>query len=192
MCNVSLKIRREQEKQKEERCNLKKSLEASKAGGEPPEKWKILCGTCKAYLTTGDRLRNYDQHTVVKDPEFVNNTRKDFVEKLKGNYWGDIDYVCKDLECSTKVAWGMVNDSRRYPTLSIRKILLLNDRGEYKVPGQRKNFPFKIKKNIGDDDDDVSACFEKTDKRGPAKEAKRPTDDTCIEMIDMWNDDDDE
>lgn len=27
---------------------------------EEPEKWKVLCATCKNFLTTGDKLRKFE------------------------------------------------------------------------------------------------------------------------------------
>lgn len=149
-----------------------------------PEKWKVLCAHCKNFLTTGDKLRNFDMHTVVYDEEFHQHTKKYFVEKEKGMLWGDVDYLCNNDICSIKVAWGMVRNGRRYPTLAIRKIVLADESGRFISPGQKKKMPFKISMKVIDDD---NTLYEATDKRGPVDDPKPADEETCIEMLDMWD-----
>lgn len=79
----------------------------------------------------------------------------------------------------------MVRNGKRYPTLSIKKILLGDESGmRFICPRKKKDMPFKISKKVGDD---VNNIYEATDKKGPVDEAKPVDEETCLEMLNTWD-----
>lgn len=101
---------------------------------------------------------------------------------MKAN--AEIIFLTNTTTRRIKVAWGMVKNGRRYPTISIRKIILKNDSGRFISPGKKKKIPFKISKTVADDD---NTLYEATNKRGPIDDYKPADDETCMEILDLWD-----
>nr|XP_039268603.1 probable ATP-dependent RNA helicase DHX58 [Styela clava] len=155
VAELQQKIKNIQIKQREERKRKKEfALKANK--NDPPSKWEILCGKCKNFLTTGDKLRHIDEtHVVVKDPGFESKVTKVLKEQKKGpSVYGTADFNCNNPKCGIKVALEMVHEKSHYPVFSIKKIICRREGGRLVDPKKRSLLPFTIDRSIHESEDE--------------------------------------